>query len=345
MKKKLIEFLKWWLIFIGIWLSIIYVWQMLEIILYGEIQHRIIDDVVGYLFVVSVFVNVVILYKGFKQSKTQSNGFLSCKEYAETQKNILAMQISEFQTTPTLCVVQIGNDPASNSYVRGKEKDCKEVGINFKHIKLDNYEDISEYNLISLIDELNNSETIDGIIIQLPIPDKYNVKELQKHISPIKDVDGFRKDSIHRPCTPAGIIDYLKYNNISLSGKVCTVIGRSEIVGKPLVNLLIDEGATVISCNSKTPDVKKFTKKSDIVISAIGKANFFDASYFNPNQILIDVGINRDENGRLCGDIQSNAKEKVIMSTPVPGGVGLLTRVTLLRNTVNAYLLKNEKEE
>jgi methylenetetrahydrofolate dehydrogenase (NADP+)/methenyltetrahydrofolate cyclohydrolase len=134
-------------------------------------------------------------------------------------------------------------------------------------------------------------------------------------------------------------MDYLEYNKVTLAGKVCTVIGRSEIVGKPLVNLLIDRGATVISCNSKTPNIKQFTKNSDIVISAIGKANYFTEDYFSGNQILIDVGINRDEKGKLCGDIAKEAKEDAWLATPVPNGVGLLTRLALVDNVIQACFL------
>lgn len=274
---------------------------------------------------------------------TNEQYFISCKEYVGYKKELIKNRIASFRRSPSLYVIQIGNDAASNSYVRGKEKDCRYVGINFNHIKFENFEDLSENDLLNIIDGMNNDDNVDGIIVQLPIPDKYNIKTIQKHISPIKDVDGFRKDSIHNPCTPTGIIDYLKFNNINLTGRVCTVIGRSEIVGMPLVNMLISEGATVISCNSKTPNIKKFTTDCDIVISAIGKANYFDVSYFNPNQILIDVGINRNENGKLCGDIRDDAKECAILATPVPGGVGLLTRLALISNTVSAYLESGNK--
>lgn len=270
---------------------------------------------------------------------------VSCKEYIEKQKSLLKEQVLSFDRRPKLCVIQIGDDTASNSYIRGKKRDCKEIGIECEHLHISDYENFSEADLVKLIEEKNNDNAADGIIVQLPIPKKYDVKVIQKVIAKEKDVDGFKRDSDFTPCTPKGIIDYLKYNEISLLGKVCTVIGRSEIVGKPLVNLLINEGATVISCNSKTPDVKKFTKESDIVISAIGRANYFDETYFHERQVLVDVGINRNEKGKLCGDIKESAKEKVAVATPVPGGVGLLTRMELMENVVEAYIKTCEHEK
>ena len=267
---------------------------------------------------------------------------VTCKEYVKNQKELLSNEIKSFKRKPKLCVIQISNDPASNSYVRGKERDCLEVGIEFEHIHIIDYKDFSQEDLLNLIEQKNNDSSVDGIIVQLPVPDKYDVDMICNTIIKEKDADGFRKDSLFIPCTPKGIIDYLEYNDIKLTGKVCTVIGRSNIVGKPLVNLLIEKGATVISCNSKTKDIKNFTKQSDIVISAIGKANYFNKSYFVDGKVLIDVGINRDENGKLCGDICEDAKENMLLATPVPGGVGLLTRIKLLENTVESYKLKGE---
>ena len=265
---------------------------------------------------------------------------VTCKEYVERKKAKLKADVSEYLLfSPKLCVIQIGDDPASNSYIKGKRKDCEEIGIEFEHIHINNYDNFSQYDLECLIWGKNIDERVAGIIVQLPIPDKYDVKALQNNIFRTKDVDGFRPDSRFTPCTPKGIMDYLEYNKVTLAGKVCTVIGRSEIVGKPLVNLLIDRGATVISCNSKTPNIKQFTKNSDIVISAIGKANYFTADYFSGNQILIDVGINRDEKGKLCGDIAKEAKEDAWLATPVPNGVGLLTRVALVDNVIQACFL------
>lgn len=266
---------------------------------------------------------------------------VSCKVYAQLRKEELKKTVATFERKPKLCVIQTGDDAASNTYVKGKARDANEIGIEFYHLHIKDVNKFSQNELQSLIKGLNEDSEIDGIIIQLPLPNKYNIEELQKCIDPSKDVDGFRKDSMFTSCTPKGIMNYLEYNNINLTGKVCTVIGRSNIVGKPLVNLLIDEGATVISCNSKTKDIMKYTKQSDVVISAIGKANYFDENYFSDEQILIDVGINRDKNGKLCGDICEDAKWNAYLATPVPNGVGLLTRLSLMENVIKAYEINN----
>lgn len=265
---------------------------------------------------------------------------ISCKEYAANLKEELKELCEKSPRQRCLTVIQIGDDAASNSYVNGKRKDCEYVGIKFNHVHITDYKNLDESDLCQIIKELDKSEEVDGIIIQLPIPDKYNVKTLQQFISPEKDVDGFRRDSLYNPCTPHGIIDWLEANDIDLRGKLVTVIGRSEIVGKPLVNMLIDKGATVISCNSKTQKdyMGSFMAMSDIVVSAIGKPKNFDYTWFDDETIIIDVGINRDEDGKLCGDIDKedvdNFFGELCYVTPVPGGVGLLTRVTLLKNVM-----------
>ena len=251
----------------------------------------------------------------------------SCKEYAseckeqlkkaiETKKRLLYRQ-------PVLAVVQIGNDAASSSYIKGKLKDCEDVGMVCKHIYL----------------EENENDTY-------PIPDKFDLPVLQNCISSEKDVDGFRKDSMFDPCTPKGIIGWLDDNKYDYEGKKAIVIGRSNIVGKPLVNMLIEKGATVTSCNSMTKDLKVYTGNADLIISAIGKPKYFSSSYFYTNQVIVDVGINRDENGKLCGDIDYDDVRRWgnTYVTPVPGGVGLLTRVALLQNTFEAYRRKIEGE-
>ena len=260
----------------------------------------------------------------------------TCKEYVKIKKEELKNQIKTFGIKPTLCVIQIGENPASCSYIKGKSMDCKELEIICKHIHITDVDGNDNESVEEIIKDASNDDSVSGIILQLPIPKKFDVQRLQKAIAPKKDVDGFLSESEFIPCTPKGIIDYLKHNNIDFLGKECVVIGRSEIVGRPLVNLLISEGATVINCNSKTPNIKKFTKSADIIISAIGIANYFDESYFGNGQVLVDVGINRDENGKLCGDIVESAKQNASLATPVPGGVGLLTRLALMENTVNA---------
>lgn len=264
---------------------------------------------------------------------------ISCKDYVVDKKNELRNKLNFFRQKPHLCVIQIGNDAASNSYILGKAKDCNDVGIVFEHVHIT--EDVTEEELIEKIQELNSSDAVNGIIIQLPIPDKYNVEKLQNYISPEKDVDGFRRDSCFSPCTPKGIMDWLEYNGYNFEGKNVTVIGRSKIVGKPLVNMLIDAGATVTCCNSKTKNLIAHTCRADVVVSAVGKAKFLESSMFGHPDIIVDVGINR-ENGKLCGDVDY---EKVSINlphtyvTPVPGGVGLLTRVALLENIVEAFEL------
>lgn len=262
---------------------------------------------------------------------------ITCKEYVTLKKEQLKKEVSTFVRPPHLVVVQVGNDSASNSYIRSKQRTCEEVGIKMTHCHVENYEEMDQYELESLVTDLDHDENVDGVIIQLPIPDKYNVEDLQMCVSPQKDVDGFRKDSEFEPCTPKGIVNYLKVNDINLSGKDIVVIGRSKIVGLPLVNMLIKEGATVSCCNSKTFDVKSYTHYASIVISAIGQANFFDKSYFKEGQIVVDVGINRDDNGKLCGDVCKDVSERVELLTPVPGGVGTMTVVSLAENTVEAY--------
>ena len=272
---------------------------------------------------------------------------VSCKEYVEIQKELLKEKVSTFDKKPKLCVVQIGDNQASNTYVRNKKRDCEALNINFEHVHIKDYENMSQDDIILALDTLNADFDINGIIIQLPIPDKYNVEELQKHISPEKDVDGFRPDSCFKPCTPKGIIDWLKYNKFDFNGKTAVVIGRSNIVGKPLVNLLIEEGATVTCCNSKTKSLSRFIYNSDLVVSAIGKPKYFNAFDFNGVGIVVDVGINRDENGKLCGDVDPEgfaARNPNTYLTPVPGSVGLTTRLILAQNTIEAYELQHGGE-
>ncbi len=265
---------------------------------------------------------------------------ISCKEYVEIRKKELREQISilnKNNRVPHLGVIQIGSNDASERYVKGKKKDCEEVGIVVTHLIFKDYSSYDTNNLKQVINDMCDISNCDGIIVQLPIPDKFDVEELQNAIPAEKDVDGFRRDSMFIPCTPKGMIDYLEYNNVNLSGELCVVIGRSKIVGKPMVNLLIDRGATVICCNSKTKDLKTLTQQAKIVVSAVGKPEIFDFSYFNESQILLDVGINLNASGKLCGDISRDVKDKVTHATPVPGGVGLLTRLALLENTFEAY--------
>lgn len=263
----------------------------------------------------------------------------SCKEYVEIRKKALKEEISKFKRKPCLVVIQVDDDPASTSYIKGKKKDCEEVGIVCEHIHI-NSEEVRKDVLACVIGGYGVADNVDGIIIQLPIPDKYNLDRLLENIPAAKDVDGFRRDSCFKPCTPKGIMDWLDYNEVELSGKDVCVIGRSNIVGKPLVNMMIDAGATVTCCNSKTKDLKYYTRNTNIVVSAIGKAKYFNSTYFKRGQIIVDVGINRDENGKLCGDVDGKyVYDSYVTSSP--GGIGLTTRLSLLENVVAAYKLQN----
>ena len=268
----------------------------------------------------------------------------SCKEYIEIRKKELKEEISKFKRKPCLVVIQVDDDPASSSYIKGKKKDCEEVGIECDHVHI-NSEEVSENVLASIIGGYGVADNVNGIIIQLPIPDKYNLDRLLENIPAAKDVDGFRKDSYFKPCTPKGIMDWIDYNNVDLSGKDVCVIGRSNIVGKPLVNMMIEKGATITCCNSKTKSTEFYTRNADIVVSAIGVSKYFDFSDFSDGcELIIDVGINRDEKEKLCGDINVEYFDKYLpytYVTPVPGGVGLLTRTSLLENVVESYKLQN----
>lgn len=274
----------------------------------------------------------------YKKMKLLKENIVTCKDYYYEKKKDLIKQVIGLKKSPTLVVIQIDNSKSSDSYIKGKKKDCKEIGINFIHFQLDSKK-YSQEDLCNILSAFSKDELVHGIIIQLPIPDKYNYDDLLKYISPKKDVDGFRKDSYFKSCTPKGIIDWLEYNHYNFVGKNITVIGRSKIVGKPLVNMLIDKGATVTCCNSHTSCLDKYTLNSELVISAIGKARLLCCE-LPSNAIVIDVGINRDINGKLCGDINSEYVSNNIKNTyvtPVPGGVGLLTRLSLLENVIEAY--------
>ena len=262
---------------------------------------------------------------------------VSIKEYVEIRKQQLKEEVATFETKPKLCIFQIGDNSASNSYIRSKRRVCEELGIEFEHVHIKDYEDVSESDLVAMITKKCMDDT-HGVLIQLPIPDKYNIEKLQDSIYASKDVDGFKSNSVFIPCTPKGIIDWLEFNDYDFSGKNVVVLGRSKIVGKPLANLLIDRQATVTCCNSKTRDVDKFLSNADLIISAVGKPKFFMTLV--ENTIIVDVGINRDENGKLCGDvnkefIEQHGKNNYI--TPVPGGVGLLTVISLMDNVISAY--------
>lgn len=242
-----------------------------------------------------------------------------------------------------LAVVKVGNDPASEVYVRNKIKACAEVGL--KSFSYDLPEDTPEAALIELIDTLNGDPAVDGILVQLPLPKSINEKKVLARILPEKDADGFHVVNAGglmlglpctKPCTPAGIIELIKSTGASIAGKNAVVIGRSNIVGKPVAMLLLAENATVTICHSKTTDLKEHTSRADILVAAIGKKEFVKGDMIKPGAIVIDVGMNRSE-GKLYGDVDfAQASEKASFITPVPGGVGPMTITMLLDNTIGA---------
>ena len=251
------------------------------------------------------------------------------KDYVAFQKSILKIRAHHLENFPRLAIVQVGENEASNRYVRNKVKDCEEVGI-----VADVYAFPENTTEFELDDELNHlQEFYDGVIVQLPLPPHIRPRVTTNAILPEKDVDGFRDDSWFTPATPKGIMDYLKYCDFSLEGKIVIVIGRSNIVGKPMAKLLLEKDATVIVCHSHTAeaDLEYLLKRADLVVCAVGKPRFLDCS--NIDCPVIDVGINFDENGKLVGDCYNVGDKDV---TPVPGGVGLLTRVALLDNVITA---------
>ncbi|MDD6138502.1 MAG: bifunctional methylenetetrahydrofolate dehydrogenase/methenyltetrahydrofolate cyclohydrolase FolD [Lachnospiraceae bacterium] len=244
----------------------------------------------------------------------------------------------------TLAVIQVGADPASSVYVRNKKRACEYVGIRSLSYELP--EKTTQEELLALIDKLNKDDSVHGILCQLPLPGHIDEDLVIESISPKKDVDGFSPVSVGSlvigrkgfvSCTPAGIIELLKRSNIEISGKHCVVIGRSNIVGKPMALLMLRENATVTVCHSKTKNLKEICRQADILIVAIGKKEFVDASFVKDDAVVIDVGIHRDENNKLYGDVKFNEVEKkALYITPVPGGVGPMTIAMLMSNCVSA---------
>ena len=246
-----------------------------------------------------------------------------------------------------LAVIQVGNDPASSVYVGNKKKACAYVGIESLAYELP--EETTEEELLTIIDKLNNDANVHGILCQLPLPKHINEDHVIKAISPKKDVDGFHPQNVGAlvigekgfvSCTPAGIIQLLKRSNIEMDGKHCVVVGRSNIVGKPMSLLMLRENATVTICHSHTKNLKEICKEADILIVAIGKPQFIDKEYVKDGAVVIDVGIHRDENNKLCGDVKYDEVEPVASYiTPVPGGVGPMTIAMLMHNCVEAMKL------
>lgn len=251
--------------------------------------------------------------------------------------------------TPGLAVIIVGDDPASQVYVRNKERACEECGFYSVKYALD--VDTTQDELNALIDKLNKDEKINGILCQLPLPKHLDDKEVINRIDPIKDVDAFHPVNVGAimigdynflPCTPAGVMELIHSTGVDVTGKKAVVIGRSNIVGKPMAMLLLHENATVEITHSKTLDLKSITKEADILVAAIGRAKFVTVDMVKQGAVVIDVGMNRDENGKLCGDVDfENVKDKCSFITPVPGGVGPMTISMLMRNTLTAAKLQN----
>jgi methylenetetrahydrofolate dehydrogenase (NADP+) / methenyltetrahydrofolate cyclohydrolase len=271
------------------------------------------------------------------------------KAIAGKKREELKQAVEELKAkgiTPGLAVILVGDDPASQTYVRNKQRACKEVGIYSLLLKYE--ENITEEFLLARIKELNENKEIHGILVQLPLPNQINPKVVIEAIHPDKDVDGFHPLNVGKlltgedtfvPCTPLGIIEMLKEIHIDLTGKHAVVIGRSNIVGKPMGQLLLGENATVTYCHSKTVDLPSITRQADVLVSAIGQANRITADYVKEGAVVIDVGMNRNEEGRLCGDVlYDEVKNKASYITPVPGGVGPMTITMLLANTVKAAM-------
>ena len=252
--------------------------------------------------------------------------------------------VEETGVRPGLAVVIVGDDPASHVYVRNKKKACEQVGFYSEEHALP--EQTTQQELMALLDQLNQDPKIHGILVQLPLPRHLDEQAVIERISPKKDVDAFHAMNVGKimignfdflPCTPAGVMELIHAAGVSVSGKECVVIGRSNIVGKPMAMLLLHENGTVTICHSRTQHLPEVTRRADILVSAVGRAKFVTADMVKPGAVVIDVGMNRDENGKLCGDVDFAAVEPVASYlTPVPGGVGPMTITMLLKNTLTS---------
>ena len=257
--------------------------------------------------------------------------------------------VKEHGVTPGLAVVIVGDDPASRVYVNNKKKACELVGFKSEEYALP--AETTQEELLSLVDTLNNKDDINGILVQLPLPKHLDDKSVIERISPKKDVDAFHAVNVGKimlgeydflPCTPAGVMEMLHQYEIPVEGKQCVVIGRSNIVGKPMGMLLLHENGTVTICHSRTANLKEVCQRADILVAAVGRAKFVTADMVKDGAVVIDVGMNRDENGKLCGDVDfENVKDKCSFITPVPGGVGPMTIATLMKNTIKACKIQN----
>lgn len=255
-----------------------------------------------------------------------------------------AAQLKEAGVEGALAVIQVGDDPASSVYVRNKKKACEYIGIGSRSYELP--ESTTQKELLDLIKDLNQDDSVTGILVQLPVPAHIDEKTIINAISPSKDVDGFHPENVGSltigqegfvSCTPAGIIELLKRSNVKIDGKNCVIVGRSNIVGKPMALLMLRENATVTVTHSHTRNLKEICSQADILIVAIGKKEFITGEYIKENAVVIDVGIHRDENNKLSGDVKyDEAEKKASLITPVPGGVGPMTIAMLMHNCVKA---------
>ena len=274
------------------------------------------------------------------------------KEISQQIKDELKEKVSALKAQGKnicLAVIQVGNDPASSVYVGNKKKACAYIGIESRAFELP--EETTEEELLSIIKDLNEDDGVHGILVQLPVPKHINEEKIINAISPKKDVDGFHPESvgslcIGRPgfvsCTPAGIIQLLKRSDIDIEGKHCVIVGRSNIVGKPMLQCLLNKNATVTVCHSRTKNLAEITKMADILVVAIGKSKFVTKDMVKDGAVVVDVGINRGEDGKLCGDVDFEEVSKVASYiTPVPGGVGPMTIAMLMNNIVKATNLQN----
>lgn len=272
------------------------------------------------------------------------DGKLVSAHVKETVKNEVEAFIQETKVTPALAVVVVGNDPASAVYVRNKHKACLAVGIASYEYALP--EDTKEEELLSLIRDLNQNSSIHGILVQLPLPRHISEEKILLAIDPKKDVDAFHPMNVGRlvagnydflPCTPAGVMELLRYYKIEIDGKHCVILGRSNIVGKPMAHLMLEANATVTVCHSHTKNLADITRQADILVVAIGRAEFVRAQMVKPGAVVIDVGINRMADGSLAGDVATKEVETIASAiTPVPGGVGPMTIAILMKNTLTA---------
>lgn len=273
------------------------------------------------------------------------------KEIKKQLLDELKEEVSKLEIKPSLVVIQVGDNDASNVYIKQKAKMADYVGYDYKHIKLS--EDITTEEVIEIIDGLNNDKKINGVMVQMPLPNHIDTEIVQNAVIPIKDVDGLsdfnagllfhNKDALYS-CTPYGVMELLKRYKIQVEGRHVVVVGRSNLVGKPMSMMLTNAGATVTLCHSKTVDLSKYTKDADILISCVGKANFITADMVKEDSVVIDVGITRSESG-LCGDVKfDEVASKTKYITPVPGGVGPMTVAMLGSNVLKAYYMQQKEE-